>query len=307
MLFLSSVGLLTFVLLSGPAQAETPSFVECESASPRVDLMPELKNEKPPKACISANIATVLMFNTDINRDSVAVQGRERFESFEVTDRVIVLKPKSTLMPGERFLLTVTFRDGASPMDAAFLLIAHPALATRQIDVFRRTRSAEAYRQEAQEAWAEVTQLKSRVKQLEGQVLTKGGLMDLLANGLVDFRGVAAHDLTGLQGRRSDTLDVGDGISLFAACSSRVALSLPLSQSSPLEWSLKEIFLTDDHGGVFKPLTWLGCSSIPSDGVPCQLLLEWQFTSTEDMRPFTLVLVGADGRTARVSKIVFPH
>jgi hypothetical protein len=95
-------GGLSFALFASLAQVNIPNFTECESASSRVDLLPE-KAGAPPKACISANLVTVFSFNVDINRDLVAVQGSERFESFEsfeIAGRMIVLKPKSNLMPG---------------------------------------------------------------------------------------------------------------------------------------------------------------------------------------------------------------
>lgn len=303
---LLSLAGLTFALLASPAQESAPSFAECESAAPRVDLLPEPAGE-PPKACISANLVTVFSFNADMNRDLVAVQGRERFESFVVADRMIVLKPKSHLMPGERFLLTVPFLDGAAPVSATFLLIAHPALATRQIDVFRRARSLEAYQQEAQEARAEVAQLKNRVKQLENQALTKGGLADLLLNDLVGELGIKAKELGYLNGWHGDALEVNDCLSVHAAHSRRVALSLRISQPQPQEWSIKEIFLADDHGGVFRPFTWLGQGPIPPSNAEYEIILEWEFTGSEAARSFTLVVVGNDGRTVRVGRIVFPQ
>jgi uncharacterized protein (TIGR02268 family) len=299
-------GGLSFALFASLAQVNIPNFTECESASPRVDLLPE-KAGAPPKACISANLVTVFSFNVDINRDLVAVQGSERFESFEIAGRMIVLKPKSNLMPGERFLLTVPFLDGAAPVTATFLLIAHPALATRQIDVFRHPRPVEVYQQEAQEARAEVAQLKDRLKQLENQATTQSGLADLLTNGIVGENGIKARYLRGLESWHGDVLDVDECLSLHAVESHRVALSLTLSQAQAQEWSIKEIFLADDHGGVFRPFTWLGEGPIPPSHAPYKVILEWQLTGSEAARPFTLVVVGNDGRTVRVDRIVFPQ
>jgi uncharacterized protein (TIGR02268 family) len=305
MSLLSSAGL-TFALLASPAQAYVPSFDECESASPRVDLLPKTVGA-PPKACISANLVTVLSFDADIDRDQVEVQGSERFESFEVAGRMIVLKPKSNLMPGERFLLTVPFLDGAAPVSATFLLIAHPALATRQIDVFRHPRPVEAYQQEAQEARAEVAQLKDRLKQLENQATTKGGLAALLANGIVGEDGIKAKILRDLQGRHGDALDVRKCLSLRAVESGRVALSLELSQPQPQEWSIKEIFLADDHGGVFRPFTWLGEGPVPPSNAPYKVILEWQLKGSEVARSFTLVMVGNDDLAVKMGRVVFPQ
>jgi len=305
MSLLSSVGL-TLVLLTSPVQTDTPSFAECEAAAPRIDLLPE-KTGAPFLACISGDLVTVFSFNTNIDRDLVALQGRERFESFEIAGRMIVLKPKRNLMPGERFLLTVPFLDGGAPASATFLLIAHPALATRQIDVFRHARPVEAYQQEAQEVRAENAQLRSRVKQLESQAITKGGLTGLLANGILGEGGVKAESLRNLKGTHGNALDVHECLSLRAVDSNRVALSLSLSQPQPQEWSIKEIFLADGHGGVFKPMTWLGEEPIPPGNVPQSVILEWQLKGSEVARSFTLVVVGNDGRTVRVGRIVFPQ
>ncbi|HYH97712.1 DUF2381 family protein [Hyalangium sp.] len=305
MSLLLSVGLI-LALHASPAQADLPSFVECESASSRVDLPLEAAMA-PPKACISAGIATVLSFNADVDRDLVAIQGRERFESFVVADRMIVLKPKSDLTPGERFLLSVSFLDGAAPESATFLMIAHPALATRQIDVFRHARPVKAYQQEVQEVRAENAQLRSRVKQLEDQALTRGGLADLLANNFVDHDGIKTALLDNLHGTHGNALYVARCLSLYATAGNRAALKLTVSQSGSQEWSIKEVFLADDHGGVFKPVTWLGTGPIPPGNARYPVILEWHLTSSEIKRPFALVMVGDDGRTVRVSKVVFPQ
>jgi uncharacterized protein (TIGR02268 family) len=261
----------------------------------------------PPKACISAAIATVFTFDTDVNPDLVVLQGRERFESFVVAGRMIVLRPRSNLAPGERFLMTVPFLDGAAPESATFLLIAHPVLATRQIDVFRHARPVEAYQHEVHELQAENAQLRSRVKELGGQVLTRGGLADLLANGFVDAKGIKTAELNNLLGTHGDALFVGECLGLYAIANSRVALRLSVSQPRSQEWSIKEVFLTDDHGGVFKPITWLGKGPLPPDNAPYEVILEWQISGDEVKRPFALVVVGDDGRTVRVSKVVFPQ
>ena len=245
----------------------------------------------------------------DINRDMVVVQGRERFESFAVVGRMIVLRPKSDLAQGERFLLSMVFPDGAAPASATFSLIAHPALATRQIDVFRHARPVKAYQQEAQELRAENAQLRSRVKQLESQVLTQGGLADLLFHDLIGPEGVRVNDLKDLKGTYGGALRVNDCISAHAPGKreGRVALMLVVAQPQPQAWSIKEIFLTDEHGGVFAPITWIGQDPIPPDNQPHIVVLEWQLGDTKPRRPFALVVVGNDGRTVRVSRIMFPQ
>jgi uncharacterized protein (TIGR02268 family) len=242
-----------------------------------------------------------------VNRDLVALQGRERFESFVVAGRMIVLKPKSDLSPGERFLWSVSFLDGAAPESATFLLIARPALATRQIDVFRHARAVKAYQQEVQEVRAENAQLRSRVQHLENQALTRGGLADLLANGFVDHRGIKTAPLESLVGSHGDALYVAECLSLYAIHGDRAALKLTISQPGSQEWSIKEIFLADDHGGAFKPITWLGTGPIPPGNAPYPVILEWHLDSSEIKRPFALVVVGDDGRTVRVSRVVFPQ
>lgn len=283
-----------------------PSFADCEVAPPRVDLLPETTSA-PSKACISASLVTVFSFDTEINRDSISIQGRDRFEKVEASSSVIILKPKHNLTPGERYLLSVSFLDDSAPESVTFLLVAHPALATRQIDVFRRARPIEAYRQEVQEARTENAQLRSRVKQLESQALTKGGLTDPIANGIVGEDGVKTKQLWELLGIHGDALAVRECLSFHAVEMGHVALSLRLAQPQPQEWSIKEIFLADDHGGVFRPFTWLGEGPIPPSNVPYKVILEWQLKGSEVARSFTLVVVGNDGRTVRVGRIVFPQ
>jgi hypothetical protein len=145
------------------------------------------------------------------------------------------------------------------------------------------------------------------VKQLESQATTKGGLTGLIANGILGEGGVKAERLLNLRGTHGNALEVHACLSLRAVEGNRVALSLSLSQPQLREWSIKEIFLVDGHGGVFKPMTWLGEGPIPPGNVRQSVILEWQLKGSEVARAFTLVVVGNDGRSVRVGRIVFPQ
>jgi uncharacterized protein (TIGR02268 family) len=182
-----------------------------------------------------------------------------------------------------------------------------PALATRQIDVFRHARPAKAYQQEAQELRAENAQLRSRVKQLESQELTRGGLADLLYHELIGEQGVRVSRLVDLEGRHGGALSVHEGWSVHAPARGRVALKLTVTQPQPREWSIKEIFLKDEHGGVFVPITWIGKDPIPPANQRHFFVLEWELKGTAATRPFALVVVGDDGRIVRVNRIMFPQ
>jgi uncharacterized protein (TIGR02268 family) len=99
-------------------------------------------------------------------------------------DSSFALLPLEDLQPGERFVVTVRFTDGAAPTNATFQLVVHPAWAPRQVEVFRHRRTVEDCQKENQEERTKSQQLGQDLGQLQMEH-GPGGLTGLFASGVL--------------------------------------------------------------------------------------------------------------------------
>ncbi|WP_366934552.1 DUF2381 family protein [Corallococcus exiguus] len=148
-----------------------------------------------PEVQISAGLSSVLLFDSELAREGVELEGREHFSLLEVGQTIIRLIPSPYQRPGERVLLTVRFRDGAAPRQAAFLLKVHPVRAEAIVEVYRQKRTLETYQQELQEARAVALRCQNENTRLLAERDVPAGLIGLLATGIMDRKGAAGRDL----------------------------------------------------------------------------------------------------------------
>ncbi|MBZ4335093.1 DUF2381 family protein [Corallococcus sp. AS-1-12] len=148
-----------------------------------------------PEVQISAGLSSVLLFDSELAREGVELDGREHFSLLEVGQTVIRLVPSPYQRPGERVRLTVRFRDGAAPRQAIFLLKVHPVRAEAIVEVYRQKRTLETYQQELREARAAALQCQNENTRLLAERDLPAGLIGLLATGIMDRKGAAGRDL----------------------------------------------------------------------------------------------------------------
>jgi uncharacterized protein (TIGR02268 family) len=144
---------------------------------------------------LAPRVRSLLLFDADLVREAVVLEGREHFVRMEVAERAIVLEPGPASKSGEAWILTVVFReDGLSPSRASFRLVVHPMEVDGEVQVVRGARSAEELRRELDATLARCAEgnraglILSRV--LGGKKL-KGGLFQ----GRVTGSGVTAMPL----------------------------------------------------------------------------------------------------------------
>lgn len=148
--------------------------------------LPTAPTDEFPEACISPWIATMFGFDSDILRESVTLEGRERFAKVEVSDSMIKLVPSEKLVPGERVRLTLRFKDGAAPASAVFILRVQAAQAETHVEVHRAKRTVESCQQELRQSAAELQQCRVENEQLRAAKGAPDGLPGLIVTGEID-------------------------------------------------------------------------------------------------------------------------
>ncbi|WP_233261367.1 DUF2381 family protein [Vitiosangium sp. GDMCC 1.1324] len=107
-------------------------------------VVPSSPDEPVPEVRVAANTLTLFRFGSLIDKASVEVEGRAtRFHFVDVGERLVALELAVEPGPGERLIVRVRYRDGASPAYATFALVSHPTLVDTLVEVMRRPRTPE--------------------------------------------------------------------------------------------------------------------------------------------------------------------
>lgn len=192
----SSASLVALVLLVGASVTAQPRLPACEASPSRLELPPEPTSE-PREVCISPELPTTFRFDSSLAPGTVEVQGRERFEDVSAGTRSFTVLPPADLQTGECFKVEVRFADGAAPTSATFILVGHPALGTRQVDVYRLKRGVEDYQKQIQQEREKPQQLSQELERMRLEH-GPGGLTGLIASGLIALadKSVAASNIS---------------------------------------------------------------------------------------------------------------
>jgi uncharacterized protein (TIGR02268 family) len=304
----SLASLLILTLLSSPAEgADLPRLDECERAAPRIELTAE-STERVPMVCVSSGQSMTLHFDSPLLSESVEIQQRERFADVAVGQRTLTLMPPENLLPGERFTARVRFADGAAPASATFLLMGHPALGARQVDVLRQPRTVAYYQQRAKEAHAETQQLRARVQQLLAERSAPDGLRGALASELMGKdRGVVPRYLSpSVIQYEGNTLIAREIVSYRA--NGRVAVDVWLANPGPEAWTAAGAVLIGPKGEQLKSLPLWPLDPIVPGSDWGRIVVEVPATEKEARGTYTLKLWDADGqRTITIGNITFPE
>ncbi|RKH53996.1 DUF2381 family protein [Corallococcus sp. AB050B] len=186
--------LLGVLLASGAAVAQselpasTPGVRRIELASDDVQATAEI--------VISPGLSTTFLFDSDLNRNEVELESRDRFALVDMGQTTLRLVPSSRLSAGDRFRLVVHFRDGAAPVSASFLLRVHSAKAESLIEVYRGKRTIETYQHEVREVRTELARCLEENARFTAERDAPDGLAGLLATSSVDEGGVRGRVVT---------------------------------------------------------------------------------------------------------------
>jgi uncharacterized protein (TIGR02268 family) len=257
---LSAAALLRLVLLAAPVEASAPSAAPaCEMGTRHLELTADMPGEALA-VCIHPGLPTSFLFDAKLGR--VELPGRERFRVME-NETGLALVPTGAFVQGEHVPVSVTFEDGAAPASVRFLLVVHPSEAARLVQVTRQPRSLESYREGEQRARVEARQCLEEKARLEAQGIGHGGMLGLLAQGLMGKGGIASKDisLSVISGPgntlhsvralsyRSDTTRLEDGRKVV-----RLAVELELRNHGSTPWTPAGAVLVGPKGEEWKVL-----------------------------------------------------
>lgn len=131
---------------------------------------------------IAPGRSTTFFFDARILPDELTLEGRERFQRLGVSEDHLVLVPSSAFREGERLRLGLRFRDGAAPDRVTFMLVVDPSLGEPQVEVYRRARSVESYRQEVDELKGRLLQAQFELDRLQLEGRSSGALEAFVAS-----------------------------------------------------------------------------------------------------------------------------
>ncbi|ATB45651.1 DUF2381 family protein [Corallococcus macrosporus] len=299
----SPVILLLVALVAEGAQAQ--GALASGSGARRIELGPD-DSGALTEIAVSPGLSTVILFDSELAQDGVAVEGSSSFSNVDIGRTTMRLVPSGRGQPGEKFRMSVRFRDGAAPPGASFLLTIHPARADSVVEVYRNARTVESYQQEAREARSETLRCMEENARLVAERGAPGGLAGLLATGGVDANGVAGWSVT-----NTVASDPRNALKPFRVQSyrakARVALEVLLHDlRGERPWVVSGATLRGSPGTELKVLNVWQSSPITS-GQTARVVVEAEAPAESARGAFSLKLWEADGpRTVTIGNVTFP-
>ncbi|MBU8900981.1 DUF2381 family protein [Corallococcus sp. M34] len=297
---------LLFLLLAGegPALAQSPPAAAGLSIR-RIELVSD-DGQSAPEVAVSPGLSTVFIFDSDVSRDGVALEGRERFSVLDAGLSTLRLVPSERVSAGERLKMTVRFQDGAAPASATFVLVAHPARSEAHVEVYRRKRGVETYQEEVRQARIEVEKCKEENERLRMEQSAPDGLTGLISTKLLNGDGVAFRDVTKDVSLAPGVAAAKHAIRAYRT-SRRVAVELVLRSGGDVPWTAKEATLRGKAGEELRVLqVWQSGPLLSGPGFQ-RVVVEAESASEPPQGPYTLKLWDADGRRAvTLTNVVFP-
>jgi len=293
--------------LVGTSATAQSRALHCEAGIRRIELTTASTSEVP-ELCISPELSTTLLFEgAELLPDSVNLDGRERFKRVDPASTVLRLTPSERMVPGERFRLTVRFRDGAAPSSAAFWLVVSPGQVSPLVEVYRESRTVESYQQEAKEKDTQLRQCQQDTERLRAEKEGPGGLAGLLALGLLGHKGISSKDIVkSIEEHPSNVARILQAYSYRSARTVAVDLVLLPAQGTK-SWSAVRAELVGPRGRTLRVKPPWQQEPIQFAVENWHVVVEAETTEEEAQGSFTLRLWNEDGtRSVIVSGITFP-
>ena len=308
MLRLSGVSLVALLLLAGPAVAQ-PAATLCKGGVRRVEL-PAAPTGKMEEVCISPWLATTFSFDTDVVRESITLEGRERFAKVDPGDSTLKLVPSEKLVPGERLRLTLRFKDGAAPASAVFTLVVQAAQVDTYVEVHREKRTVESCQQELKESAAELQQCRAENEQLRAAKGAPDGLRGLIVTGEIDTRtGISPMDITrSIAERPGNPFNVPEVSSYHSKHGVAVQLKLVMPAGAA-PFTVGGAKLEGKEQGALEVLgVWPPWPLVPGKADRGLVIVEAKAAAGEAQGPFTLTLweEGGPQRKVVIDHVTFP-
>jgi uncharacterized protein (TIGR02268 family) len=294
-------------LLVGATATAQPQAVPCETGTRRIELKTDPSDEVP-KLCIGSELSTTLIFyGGELLPGGVTIDGQERFTLVEVGNTVLRLVPSVRVMPEERLWLTVRFKDGAAPASAAFWLVVSPGQVEPFVEVYRERRTLESYQQQVQEKDSQLRQCQEDNARLLAEKESPGGLIGLLATGLMGETGVISKRLA-----ESVVRHPGNAVRVLRVFSyrsmGRVAVVLALEPTEGMQpWRAVRAELVGPGRRTLRVKPPWQRELLRYEEEDVHVVIEAEATEVETRGSFTLKVWGEDGtRTIILTGVVFP-
>jgi uncharacterized protein (TIGR02268 family) len=299
--------LLALALLVSATATAQPRAIPCETGIRRIELKTEPTGEVP-ELCISPGLSTTILFDgAELLPGGVSLEGQERFTLVDWSNTMLRLLPSERGVPGERFRVTVRFRDGAAPASAAFWLVVSPGQAERWVEVYRQQRTVESYQQEVKEKEAQLQQCREDNARLHAEKESPGGFAGLFATGLIGEEGVRAKLLTNsIKEHPRNAVPIGQVVSYRSETTVAVGVWLkPTEGTQPWTPVRAELVGPGRRTLSVKPPWQREPTAFKvEDNL---VIIEADATGAETRGSFTLKLWHADGtRSVILSGVTFP-
>ncbi|OJH34092.1 hypothetical protein BON30_45635 [Cystobacter ferrugineus] len=243
---------------------------------------------------------------------SVELQEEFRFEEISRGRTSISVMPPRDMAPGERLRLSARYVDGNHQEDALTLfLVASPDQSTRQVEVFRDTRTRESFerelaqeRAERQRSQQELARLRLELEQLRQQYEDPHQLYWLIFNRSMTREGVRARTFKkSLIGLESKELRIDRGVSYRSKY--RVAIELWLVHSGSSPWRDIVIEARRTNGEEW-PIVHTKQQAMPVVNVAFMLVIEMEAPAAWASEECDLHLHDGAGKNLNITGIEFP-
>ncbi|MCY1045124.1 DUF2381 family protein [Corallococcus sp. bb12-1] len=257
----------------------------------RVEVGPEGTSTRPIR--MGLGLSTTLLFDTDIQQDQVSLEGRAQFVRVSTGNALLVLVPSGELRVGETLKLSVPYKDATLPARLVLTLQVQIEAVDRQVEVSRRSRSAESYRQEAEQLRAELERLRQgdargaalapeRLEGFRALVLGTGAIADISVR--AESHGLTCQNPCSLRIARSWAYSGG----------TRRALHLELELTGGAPWTIGRAVLSDGKGHEWESLTpWQAAPATP--GSTTRATVEFEMNEGKKPGPYSLRIWDATG------------
>jgi uncharacterized protein (TIGR02268 family) len=282
---------MTWVLLLAPAaDAAAPDMRQVAAGVRRIELRDA--SEPLPEVHIGPGLTTTVLFDSPIRPDELVLEGRERFQRLGLSEDHLVLIPSSTLRQGERLRLEVRFSDGASPERVALSLVVDAARVERQVELSRRPRTAESYRQEGEDLKTELARLQREVEQRPVPGAEAVGGDDSWATMLAKWERIEVVKLPYLRVATAAAVS-GNDVWRFRLADHWLALRVKL-HATPGAWMPTGASLRDEQGrsvNVLHPWTQvIVANKVPQHTVPQSVVVALEDAAALQPGRYTLKL-----------------
>ena len=261
------------------------------------------REQAPQELRISPGLATLLLSDSPVARWELS--GRENFRRVMEGTDTLALLPRHDLKEGTRLKLALVFADGEAPLRAELVLVVHPALGQRQVELYRHRRGVESYQEEVRQLRAEVGRARAEVERLRTMQARPDGLTGLLLSKVMGLEGVSSRDLKFEPQSTPGWVFSVTRVRTFRA-STRAAVQAELDNRGEVPWRVKGAALVDGAGQTVHALTVWPQEPIAPKG-SAMGIMEFELPSSTARGPYTLKLWAEGGTQAvTVRNIFFP-